>query len=196
MLSRRSFSRALVLASLVSLASGPALAAGPVEVAAASNALGAIVAAEGGAAVVVVVDRTLAPTEIRIGAVVHALAPARRGLLDDPRSAPRLGASIRDVLVAAYPALAPQLDANHKTWTHAFVRKILAWNARVAAASVRGKRVADPGDRRALLEWAGAIVDPTGQRPPAALEQAPRDPAAPTLESYVAYIDTLVALLS
>lgn len=197
------FSRRQILTTSAALA-GAALfarragAAQPLQVAAGSNALGAIVAAEGGALVAVVRDLTLAPTDLRLGGVVHAVAGAPRskpGLLDDPRNAPRLGVTVRKLLAAADPAHADEFDANHKAWTHAFVRKVLAWNARLQRAAVRGKKIADTMQRTALLEWAGAIVDPSGDKPPAALARAPKDAAAATIDSYAAYIDALVASL-
>lgn len=176
-----------------------ASASGALKVAVASNAVGAIVAAEGGALVDVELDRSLGPTDIRVLGVVHAVGGASRikaGLLDDPRNAPRIGATVRKILAAADPAHAGEYDANHKAWTHTFVRKILAWNAKLQTSSVRGKKIADTTQRAALLEWAGAIVDPSGSKPPAALARAPRDAAAATLAGYEAYIDALVASLA
>lgn len=198
MISRRHFVQAT--AALAGLAYvRRAGASGALKVAVASNALGAIVAAEGGALVVVELDRSLGPTDIRVLGVVHAVGGASRiktGLLDDPRNAPRIGATVRKILAAADPAHAGEFDGNHKTWTHAFVRKILAWNARLQTSSVRGKKIADTTQRAALLEWAGAIVDPSGGKPPAALARAPRDADAATLAGYTAYIDALVASLA
>lgn len=163
-----------------------------------NNAVGAVVAAAGGALVVVELDRALGPTDIRVAGVVHAVGGTSRikaGLLDDPRNAPRVGATVRKILAAADPAHAAEFDTYHKAWTHDFVRKVLAWNSKLQRSSVRGKKIADTG-RTALLEWAGAIVDPAGDKPPAALARAPKDPAAATLDSYVAYIDALVASLA
>jgi len=167
-----------------------------VEVAAANNAVGAIVAAEGGAAVQVVVDRTLGPTQIRIaGAVVDVSGTIllKGHFLDDPRNATKLGASIRNALVAAKPALKATLEANHKAWTHPFARRVITWNAQLAKSSVRGQRVTDVHGRAALLEWAGATIDPKAtSKGPAALASAPKGPAAPTLDSYTAYLEALV----
>lgn len=169
----------------------------PLRVAVPSNALGAIVAATGGSDVVVTLDRTLGPAEIRLGGAVHGVGgSAVRDVLDDPRNAPRLGAGARKVLAAARPDLAAALAANHKAWTHGFVRKVLAWNARLAASPLRGKRVINSVDRTALFAWAGVVVDPAGQAPPAPLARLPRDPAEPTLASYTAYIEALVGSLA
>ena len=201
MLTRRSW-LGVVAVGAWALSSRPAWAAdaGLLEVAAANNAIAAIVAAEGGAAVRVVVDRTLGPLEIRIaGAVTDVsgtILPKGR-VLDDPRNAGKLGASIRNALAAARPALKAQLDANHKAWTHPFARRVIAWNATLARSSVRGQRIADVHGRAALLEWAGAVLDPKApSRGPAALASAPKDPAAPTLDSYIAYLEALVRALA
>jgi hypothetical protein len=178
----------------------PARAAEPLEVAAASRAVGAIVAAEGGDAVRVVVDAGLAPAQIRVGGRVVDVAGTillKPRFLDDPRNATKLGANIRRALVEVQPALAPQFEANHRAWAHPFARRVLAWNARLAGAGVRGKRVADVHGRAALLEWAGAVVDAGApERGPAALARVPADAAAPTLEAYVAYVEALVAALT
>ena len=174
----------------------PARAASVLEVTAPSHALAAIVTAEGGAAVVVAVDRTLGAAELRVGGAVHRLAGAPAGrpdFLDDARNAPRIGASVRKILAAARPDLAAEFDRNHTAWTHAFVRRVLAWNARLAASPLRGKRLINTVDRAAFFAWLGAVVDPAGQPAPAALARAPRDCDAPTLASYVAYVERLVA---
>lgn len=197
MLSRR---RCLVAGAAIALAhvtrranAAPAV----LQVAAASNALGAIVAASAGASALVVLDRTLGPGELRINGVVHSLGSAsRRDVLDDPRNAPRLGAGVRKLLAAARPDLAAEFDRNFRTWTHAFVRQVLAWNARLAASPLRGKRVINSVDRAALFAWAGVVVDPRGQPPPPALARLARDCAAPTLASYTAYVEALVASLA
>lgn len=207
MLTRRSW-LGLMVVGTCSLAAGPAWAAaesaasvGPVEVAVASNAVGAIVAGEGGTAVRVVVDRALGPLQIRIaGATVDVsgtiLLKGGR-FLDDPRNASKLGASIRNALTAAKPALKAQLEANHRAWTQPFARRVIAWNARLATASVRGQRVADAHGRAALLEWAGAIIDPRATaKGPAALASAAAGPAAPTLDSYIEYVESLVGTVT
>ncbi len=165
-------------------------------VAAADNAVGAIVAAEGGTAVQVVVDPKLGPLQIRIdGAVVDVSGTIlpKGHFLDDPRNASKLGASVRNALAAAQPALKATLDANHKAWTNPFARRVIAWNAKLAKSSVRGQRVADVHGRAALLEWAGAVIDPqSASKGPAALASAPKGPAAPTLDSYIEYLEALV----
>ena len=179
---------------------GAARAAEVVEVAAANNAIGAVVAAEGGEAVQVVVDSTLGPLEIRIAGKlvdVSGTILLKGHFLDDPRNAAKLGASIRNAIVAAQPALKAQIEANHKAWTHPFARRVIAWNAKLARSSLRGQRVADAHGRAALLEWAGAIIDPaSAAKGPAALATAPRDPAAPTLASYIEYLEALVAAVA
>lgn len=182
-------------ASVATLVTGHATAAEPLEVEVSSHALGAIVRAEGGAAVVVRIDQALGPGELRLGGKVHRVAPPQRDHLDDPRNAPRVGASVRKFLAAARPELAADLERNHKAWTHAFVRKVMGWNARVAASPVRGKRIINTFDRAALLAWAGAIIDPAGKPSPPALARAPRDATAATLASYAEYIDALVRSL-
>jgi hypothetical protein len=193
------FTRRLWLSAAAAVAttliSGPAIAAEPLEVTAPTRVLGAIVAAEGGAAVVVRIDATLGPADLRVAGAVHSVALSQRGLLDDPRNAPRVGAGVRKILSAVRPDLAATFEANHKAWTLTFVRKVLAWNARLAASPVRGKRIVDSFDRAALLAWAGAVVDPKGQPSPPALARAPKDAAASTLESYVAYVEALVRSL-
>ena len=199
MLSRRSWLGLVVVGACISVAR-PARADDLIEVAAANNAIGAIVAAEGGDAVQVVVDRALGPLEIRIaGAVVSVSGTIllKGRFLDDPRNAAKLGASIRNALVAAKPALKAQIEANHKAWTHPFARRVIAWNAKLARSSLRGQRVADAHGRAALLEWAGAVIDPaSAAKGPAALATAPRDPAAPTLASYIEYLEALVAAVA
>jgi hypothetical protein len=199
MLSRRSWLGLVAVGACISVAR-PARAGDLIEVAAANNAIGAIVAAEGGDAVQVVVDRALGPLEIRIaGAVVSVSGTIllKGRFLDDPRNAAKLGASIRNALVAAKPALKAEIEANHKAWTHPFARRVIAWNAKLARSSLRGQRVADAHGRAALLEWAGAVIDPaSAAKGPAALATAPRDPAAPTLASYIEYLEALVAAVA
>ncbi|MBL8975403.1 MAG: hypothetical protein JNK56_32685, partial [Myxococcales bacterium] len=73
MLSRRhcfTMGLGLVAAGACLSVARPARASDLLEVAAANNAIGAIVAAEGGDAVQVVVDGTLGPLEIRIAGKV------------------------------------------------------------------------------------------------------------------------------
>ncbi len=203
MLSRRhcfGLGLGLVAAGACISVARPARASDLLEVVAANNAIGAIVAAEGGEAVQVVVDRTLGPLEIRIaGKVVDVSGTIllKGRFLDDPRNAAKLGASIRNAIVAAQPALKAQIEANHKAWTHPFARRVIAWNAKLARSSLRGQRVADAHGRAALLEWAGAIIDPAATaKGPAALAAAPRGPAAPTLTSYIEYLEALVAAVA
>ncbi len=200
MLTRRHWltTAAALTAALLVARSAPA--AQPLEVAVPSNAVGAIVVAVGGAAVTIKLDRGLGPAQLKIDGkpvdVTDGLRIQQPSYLDDPRNAPKLGASVRKALAAARPELAAEFDANHKAWTRPFVRKVLAWNARLATSPVRGKRVADTHARATLLEWAGATVDPAGQPSPAALARAPKDAAAATLDSYVAYVDALVLALA
>lgn len=199
MLTRRHWLTAAA-ALTAALVARSAPAAEPLEVAVPSNAVGAIVVAVGGAAVTVRLERGLGPAQLKIAGksvdVTDGLRIVQPSYLDDPRNAPKLGASVRKALAAARPELAAEFDANHKAWTRPFVRKVLAWNARLATSPVRGKRVADTHGRAALLEWAGATVDPAGQPSPAALARAPKDAAAATLDSYVAYVDALVLALA
>lgn len=200
MFTRRSWLRMMVVASCT-LAATPAWAASEaLEVRVADNAVGAIVTAEGGDAVRVVIDPDLAAAQIRVaGANVDVAGTIllKPRFLDDPRNATKLGASVRKALIAARPDLKATFEANHKAWTQPFARKILAWNAALARSSVRGQRLADVHDRAALLEWAGAVIDPSSRtKGPAALARSPRGPAAPTLASYIAYIEALVAALA
>lgn len=200
MFTRRSWLRVIAVAACT-LAANPALAAGePLEVAVADNAVGAIVAAEGGDAVRIVLDPGLGAAKIRVaGATVDVAGTIllKSGFLDDPRNATKLGASIRKALVAARPELQATFEANHKAWTQPFARKILAWNAALARSSVRGQRLADAHGRAALLEWAGAVLDPKSTATgPAALARSPRGPTTPNLASYIAYIEALVATLA
>lgn len=203
MLTRRAWLRVIAVGacSVAATAATPAWAAGEaLEVAVADNAVGAIVAAEGGAAVQVVVDARLGPAEIRVaGAVVDVTGNIllKGRYLDDPRNATKLGANVRKALIAARPDLKDTLAANHKAWAHPFARRVLTWNAALARCSVRGQRIADVHGRAALLEWAGAVIDPKSPaKGPAALARSPRGPAAPTLASYIAYIEALVAALA
>lgn len=200
MLTRRHWLTGAAALTAALLVARSAPAAQPLEVAVPSNAVGAIVVAVGGAAVTVRLERGLGPAQLKIDGksvdVTDGLRIQQPSYLDDPRNAPKLGASVRKALAAARPELAAEFDANHKAWTRPFVRKVLAWNARIATSPVRGKRVADTHTRAALLEWAGATVDPAGQPSPAALARAPKDAAAATLESYVAYVDALVLALA
>lgn len=199
MFSRRTWLTTMA-AGACTLAATPVWAGEAVEVAAANNAVGAIVAAEGGAAVQVVIDRTLGPTQVRIAGAIADVAGTillKGRFLDDPRNAAKLGAGVRKALIAARPDLKADFEANHKAWTHPFARKILAWNAALARSSVRGQRIADVHGRAALLEWAGAVIDAkSAAKGPAALAQAPRGPAAPTMASYIEYLEALVAALA
>lgn len=199
MLTRRRWISAAVALTVARLTRSAAAAPPRLEVAVPSRALGAIVAAEGGTDVVVTLDRTLGPADIRLGAAVHKVGGGpviRRDILDDPRNAPRLGAGVRKVLAAARPDLAAALERNHQAWTRTFVRRVLAWNARLATSPLRGKRIINSVDRTTLFAWAGIVGDPAGQPPPAALARLPGDPAEATLSSYVAYIDALVDSLA
>lgn len=197
---RQWLTAAAALTATPLVARSAAAAAQPLAVAVPSHAVGAIVVAVGGAAVTVHLERGLGPAELKIDGqrvdVTDGLRIHQPSYLDDPRNAPKLGASVRKALAAARPELAGEFDANHRAWTRPFVRKVLAWNSRLATSPVRGKRVADTHGRAALLEWAGATVDPRGQPTPAALARAPKDAAAATLDSYAAYIDALVLALA
>lgn len=200
MFTRRAWLRVMTVAACT-LAAAPAWAADePLEVFVADNAVGAIVAAEGGDAVRIVVDPGLGAAKIRVaGASVDVAGTIllKSRFLDDPRNATKLGASIRKALIAARPDLKDTFEANHKAWTQPFARKILAWNTALARSSVRGQRIADVHDRAALLEWAGAVIDPkSAAKGPAALARSPRGPAAPTLASYIDYVEALVAALA
>lgn len=199
MLSRRSWLGFVAVGACLSVVR-TAHAGDLLEVATANNAIGAIVAAEGGDAVQVVVDRALGPLEIRIAGTVVDVSGTillKGRFLDDPRNATKLGASVRKAIVAAQPALKAQIEANHKAWAHPFARRIIAWNAKLARSSLRGQRVADAHGRAALLEWAGAVIDPaSAAKGPAALAAAPRGPAAPTLDSYIEYLEALVAAVA
>lgn len=194
MLTRRLWLSAAAATAMISI-TRHAVAGEPLEVTVASHKLGAIVAAEGGTAIVVRIDGALGPSDLRVGNAVHSVAASQRDLLDDPRNAPRVGAGVRKILAAVRPDLAAAMEANHKAWTAAFVRKVLGWNARLASSPVRGKHLINTFDRAALLTWAGAVIDPKGQPSPPALARAPKDATAATLESYVAYIETLVRSL-
>lgn len=199
MWTRRSCLGLLAAAACTSIAR-PAWAAETVEVAAANDAIGAIVAATGGDSVRVVIDAGLAPTQIRIAGTVADVSGkllVKGRFLDDARNAAKLGASIRNAIAAARPDLKDALDANHKAWTQPFARRVIAWNARLARSSVHGQKVADAHGRAALLAWAGAVIDPAAAaKGPAALAAAPRGPAAPTLASYIEYIEALVTALA
>lgn len=203
MFTRRSWLRVIAVGActLASTSATPVQAAADtLEVAAADHAVGAIVAAEGGVAVKLVIDPRLGPAEIRVaGATVDVAGNIllKSRFLDDPRNATKLGANIRKALIAARPDLKATFEANHKAWTQPFARRILAWNTALARSSVRGQRIVDVHSRAALLEWAGATIDPkAAARGPAALARLPRAPAAPALASYIAYIEALVAALA
>ncbi len=204
MFTRRSWLRMIAVGActLAATTATPAAAstAETLEVAVADTAVGAIVAAEGGAAVKIVIDPRLGPAEIRVAGAIADVAGTillKPRFLDDPRNATKLGAGVRKALVAARPDLKDAIAANHKAWTQPFARQIMAWNARLSRSSVRGQRIVDVHGRAALLEWAGAVIDPKSPtRGPAALARSPRAPAAPTLASYTAYIEALVAALA
>jgi hypothetical protein len=149
----------------------------------------------------VVIDPRLGPAEIRVAGAIADVAGTI--LLKQPlprRPAQRHQARRRRPQGPGRRSPRPegrQFAANHKAWTQPFARQIMAWNARLARSSVRGQRIADVHGRAALLEWAGAVVDPkSAARGPAALARTPRAPAAPTLASYIAYIEALVAALA
>lgn len=158
MLSRRTWLGLVAVGACISFVR-PARAAELLEVAVDNNAIGAIAAAEGGDAVRIVVDPSLGPLEIRIASAVIDVSGTillKGRFLDDPRNAAKLGASIRNALIAAQPALKAQIEANHRAWTQPFARRVITWNAKLARSSLRGQRVADVHGRAALLEWAGA----------------------------------------
>jgi hypothetical protein len=183
-----------------------AQAAEPLAVVAANRAVGAIVMAAGGREVRVSVDGALTPIQLRIGGAIVDIgqrvrlpegARAARFFLDDARSAPRLGANIRNALVAQRPELKETLAATHKAWTRSFARKVMEWNRRLERSPLHGQRVADAHGRRALLTWAGASVEPkAANQGPAALARLPREPARATLAEYIRYIDALVSAVS
>lgn len=198
MLSRRTWLGLVAVGACISFVR-PARAAELLEVAVDNNAIGAIAAAEGGDAVRIVVDPSLGPLEIRIASAVIDVSGTillKGRFLDDPRNAAKLGASIRNALIAAQPALKAQIEANHRAWTQPFARRVITWNAKLARSSLRGQRVADVHGRAALLEWAGAVIDPGGAKGPPALATAPKDPAAPTLASYIEYLEALIAAVA
>lgn len=208
MLTRRRLLRlvpAAATAGVVIAAHPRAWARAGTVVAVPSKAMGAIVAAEGGELVTVRVDASLGGGRIRIGdgATVNVAAKlrlkgsakARDRFLDDARNATLLGSGIRDALAQAMPKHAKTFDANHTAWARPFARKALAWSKKLAKSKVAGKKVRDDHGRVYLLEWAGASVDPRGERAPAKLAKAPGGPDGATLASYERYIAALVAAL-
>jgi len=203
MLTRRNWILAVTSGMLVTALPGRALAAST-EVAVSNNSVGAIAAATCGQRFQIKVDASLKPWEARIagkvvdiGSRLHpAGAKVTATFLDDPRSAPKLGVNLRNAVAAAFPDKRAELVANHKAWSRPFVRKIMAWSRQLAGSSVRGKRVADVHNRAAALAFAGATIDPlAANRGPAGLARLPAGPAKPTLESYTAYLDRVVAVL-
>jgi hypothetical protein len=169
-------------------------------------AVGAIVAAVGGTAVSVRIDRKCEAGAIRIGDERHDVsrrillkgAGAARGrFLDDARNASKLGANVRDVLAKAAPALAAQFDDNHRAWSRPFAKKVLGWQRQLAGSRLRDKRVRDGYGRIYLLEWAGAAVDDAASMAsPASLAKLPAEPAAPNLAAYEQYLERLVATVA
>ncbi len=201
--------------SLIPLAAGAAVvarrasaspAAGPgLRVAVRDPGLGAIVAAEGGALVEVVIDSSVSSTQIRIGEAdpvdvatklrLKGSGDARTRFLDDPRNATRVGSAIRDALAAVLPEQQATFAENHRAWARPFARKALAWTRKLQKSPVVGRNVRDEHGRVYLLEWAGAVVDPRGQRAPAALARLPEGPDDASLAAYERYVDALVAAL-
>lgn len=120
---------------------------------------------------------------------------ARRRFLDDPRNAPKLGASIRDAFSKANPSLAPRFAQLHKKWSRPFARRVLAWQRQLQGSAVFGQTIRDEFQRRYALEWAGATVSPGGRPSPQALANVPLAPQAPTLQAYSSHIDALVQAL-
>lgn len=208
MLTRRRLLRlapAAATAAVLIAADRRAWARAGTVVAVPSNAVGAIVAAEGGDLVTVRVDASLGGGKIRIGdgpevnvatkLRLKGSGAARDRFLDDARNATRLGSAIRDALAQAMPEHAKTFDANHTAWARPFARKALAWGKKLAKSKVAGKKVRDDHGRVYVLEWAGASVDPRGERAPAKLAKAPGGPDGATLASYERYLDALVAAL-
>ncbi len=203
-----------VLTGLAGLATGfivlrPAVArAEALPVVAPSRCVGAILAAVGGSAVQASVDPQVSPTMIKIDGIevdvtarvlLKGSADARSRYLDDARNAARVGANIRDALIAARPALEATLTANQKAWAKPFARKALGWTKRLASSPVAGSTVADPHGRRYLLEWAGATVKTDGPALPSGLDARlaalPDEPATADLRAYEAYLEALVSAI-
>ncbi len=205
MLSRRTWIQVVPLTGLSLALSAQARAAGALAVAAPNRAVGAIVAATTGSTAQITINGTLSPTQLGLGSVVVDIgsrvhlppgARASRNFLDDARNAPKLGGNIRNALVQQRPDLKDKLTANHKAWTRTFARKIMAWNHALEQSPVRGQRIADVHGRHALLNWAGATLEPkSSNKGPAALARLPREPDSNTLQAYIRYIDSLVAAL-
>jgi hypothetical protein len=208
MLTRRGFfllAPAAAMAAFAMATGKSAHARAVTPVAVPNAAIGAIVAAAGGELVRVGIDGSLAAGQIRIGdgAAVEIArklrlkgkGQARDRFLDDARNATRVGSAVRDALSQSLPAHAKTFDANHTAWARPFARKALAWSRQLAASKVAGAKVRDEHGRVYLLEWAGAQLDPRGQRAPAGLANAPKAPDHATLASYERYLDALVAAL-
>ena len=205
MFSRRAWIQVVPLTGLSLTFSARARADEALAVAAPNAAVGALVAATTGAHALVSTDGALAPTQLRLGTVVvnvgdgirlPAGTRASRLFLDDARNAPRLGGNIRDALIAQRPDLQEQLVANHKSWTRGLARSIIAWNHALEKSPVRGQRITDKHGRYALLNWAGAVIDPASNNPgPSALGRLPQEPSSCELAAYTRYIDGLIATL-
>ncbi len=172
-----------------------------------TNLVGAIVGAEGGSFVEVLIEDQLANNVIRLGdgppvridtaLLTKGSGKASLRFLDDPRNAPKLGGTVRDLLIQAIRDREAAIVANHRAWTHPFARTILAWQRKLERSKLRGQRVRDVHGRIYLLEWAGAIVDPNATNLAlTSLSSVPNDAASPTLSDYRSYLDTLVAALS
>ncbi len=164
-------------------------------------ALGAVVAAVGGAEVAITLDPELPVVSLRIGDATVSMedrlllkgdGDARRRYLDDARNAPKLGAAVREHLRTAWPELGDALTQRHRQWSRQLIRDVLRWTQTLGTAGLRDKRVRDPGGRTYLLEWAGATVARDGQPAPAGLAAAPTALQTPTPDAYRAYIQALV----
>jgi hypothetical protein len=167
-------------------------------------AFGAVAAAIADQDVAVVIDPTLPVDSMRLGEDVVGFGDrlllkgegeARGRYLDDARNAPKLGAAVRDHLRARWPELGDGFTRRHKAWSRELVRNVLRWTQALDRSGLRGKRVRDPQGWIYLLEWAGAEVAADGIEPPAALRDAPRQPAAATPDAYHDYVQALVDAL-
>ena len=206
-MTRRAWMRSVValFAALVVPRRGLAAPA-KLEVAVPHAAVGAVVAAVGGTAVVVRIDRTLEVGQIRIGRDLHDVSrrlllkgagSARGRFLDDARNATKLGVNVREVLSKAAPELAERFEESHKAWSRPFARKVLAWQRQLAGSALRDKRVRDTHGRIYLLEWAGAVVEEAAQAlSPPVFAKLPAEPAAASLAAYEQYVERLVAAAS
>ncbi len=160
----------------------------------------AVAAATCGGGFTIQVDGSLGPTQLKVNGRVLDVGSRLHGsanLLDDPRTAPKLGVNIRNALSEVLPKFRDQFAANHKAWSRNFARKIIDWTHKLERSPVRGKRINDSSGRAAALTFAGAIIDPRAKDAgPASLRQLPAQPTAATLASYTAYIERIVAALA